>query len=314
MSTTSDGICCNDHAQTPDVVSSSVQGWQQGQLHARPWEKENLPAKYGHEYNDWNDSSSTWQQYLAEELDEWEEKAERETYLAGESDWIHRDLFDSDTLDSYLEEECSADKNLYEAYLEYQEARDTLNQVRWGRGFCTVRLHTSAHLHVCHTRMAQVPWNRCWSHAHVVLHLAVPVSDLSYPLLLLHGHFETTPDYDLADSDIHEMLPYFPVLEAQDTCNSAPASRSLATWPSQIANTVYEPKEFDKTTSVDNDTMLINGPNHNFSDFSKTSNEDTRQFGVPTVFESSVSQRSHDDFALQVESKESMQSWNRCWT
>ena len=39
------------------------------------------------------------------------------------------------------------------------------------------------------------------------------------------------------------------------------------------ANTGYEPKEFDKITSVNDDTMLINDPNHNFSDFSKTTNE-----------------------------------------
>ena len=58
-----------------------------------------------------------------------------ETFLAGESDWIHRDVLDSDTLDSYVEEECSADKNLYEAYLGYKEARDTLNQVRRGTWF-----------------------------------------------------------------------------------------------------------------------------------------------------------------------------------
>ena len=37
-----------------------------------------------------------------------------------------------------MEEECSADKNLYEAYLGYKEARDTLNQVRRGRGFWPV--------------------------------------------------------------------------------------------------------------------------------------------------------------------------------
>ena len=60
--------------------------------------------------------------------------------------------------------------------------------------------------------------------------------------------------------------------------------------------------------------MLINDPIHHFSDFPKTTNDNTKQFGVPTVFESSVSQRSHDDFALQVESKESMQLGNRCWT
>ena len=52
------------------------------------------------------------------------------TFLAGESDWIHRDVLDSDTLDSYLEEECSADKNLHETCLGYKEVRDTLNQVR----------------------------------------------------------------------------------------------------------------------------------------------------------------------------------------
>ena len=78
------------------------------------------------------------------------------------------------------------------------------------------------------------------------------------------------------------------------------------------ANTGYDPNEFDKIASVDNDTMLINDPNHNFSDFSKTTNENTRQFDVPTVFESSVSHVSHDDFALQIESKESMQTGNRC--
>ena len=57
--------------------------------------------------------------------------------------------------------------------------------------------------------------------------------------------------------------------------------------------------------------MLINYPNHNFSDFSKTTNENTSQFGVHTVFESSVLCVSHDDFALQMESKENMQSGNR---
>ena len=47
-------------------------------------------------------------------------------------------MLDSDVLDSYVEEECSADKSLYEPYLVYKEARDTLNQVRRGRGFWPV--------------------------------------------------------------------------------------------------------------------------------------------------------------------------------
>ena len=53
-------------------------------------------------------------------------------------------------------------------------------------------------------------------------------------------------------------------------------------------NTGYEPKKFDKNTSVDDDATLINDPDHNFWDFSKTMNENARQFGVHTVFESSV--------------------------
>ena len=47
-------------------------------------------------------------------------------------------MLDPDVLDSYVEEECTSDKNLYEAYLGYKEARDTLNQVRRGRGFWPV--------------------------------------------------------------------------------------------------------------------------------------------------------------------------------
>ena len=48
------------------------------------------------------------------------------------------DALDSDTLDNYVEQECSADKSLYEANLGYKEARDTLNQVRQRRGFWPV--------------------------------------------------------------------------------------------------------------------------------------------------------------------------------
>ena len=46
----------------------------------------------------------------------------------------------------------------------------------------------------------------------------------------------------------------------------------------------------------------------------KTTNENTRKFGVPTAFDISVLHVSQDDFALQVESEESMQSGNRCYT
>ena len=94
-----------------------------GSYTQEPWEEETFPTEDGYESNDWDDSFSNWQQYSAEELDDWEEEVDLETFLAGESDWIHRDVLDSDTLDSYVEEECTADKNLYEAYLVYKEAR-----------------------------------------------------------------------------------------------------------------------------------------------------------------------------------------------
>ena len=69
-----------------------------GSCTQEPWAEESFLAEDGYEYNDWDDSSFTRQQYSAEELDVWEEEGDLETFLSGESDWIHRDMFDSDTL------------------------------------------------------------------------------------------------------------------------------------------------------------------------------------------------------------------------
>ena len=64
---------------------------------------------------------------------------------------------------------------------------------------------------------------------------------------------------------------------------------------------------FDKITSAEGDTTPINDPNFdNFSDFSRITRENTGLFGVPTMLEASVSHVSHDNFALQRESQESM--------
>ena len=54
------------------------------------WEEETFPTEDGYEYNDWDDFFSTWQEYSAEDLDDWEEEAGLETFLTGESGWIHR--------------------------------------------------------------------------------------------------------------------------------------------------------------------------------------------------------------------------------
>ena len=48
------------------------------------------------------------------------------------------------------------------------------------------------------------------------------------------------------------------------------------------------------------------------SDFSKNTHENKGLFDVFTTFESSVSHVSHDDFALQIESKESMHRETDC--
>ena len=55
-------------------------------------------------------------------------------------------------------------------------------------------------------------------------------------------------------------------------------------------------------------------PPMKFSDFSTNTHENTGLFGVLTMFESSVSDVSHDDFALQMESKESMPRETDCLT
>ena len=51
-----------------------------------PWGEDTFPSEDGSDYNEWDDSSSTWQQYPAEEPDDWEEEADLETCFAGGSD------------------------------------------------------------------------------------------------------------------------------------------------------------------------------------------------------------------------------------
>ena len=51
-------------------------------------------------------------------------------------------------------------------------------------------------------------------------------------LLFLDGHFETTPDYNLVDFDVHDVLPNFPDLESAGQAHSA---QGRAVWlPGQV--------------------------------------------------------------------------------
>ena len=69
----------------------------------------------------------------------------------------------------------------------------------------------------------------------------------------------------------------------------------------------HDPKLSDKMITADDDATPINDPDHDsISDFAKTTNDNTRWFGVPTAIETFVSQISRGDLALQNESKESL--------
>ena len=133
-----------------------------------------------------------------------------------------------------------------------------------------VYIHCAYTSHILHA---------CDTHAWLML-FAVRMSSLLTHLLLSHvspvfapavfdGHFETTADYDLTDFDVHDFLPNFPDLKAQ-VKRTPPEDELFGYLAKFLPHTGYEPKEFDKITSVDIDTILINDPNHDFSDFSKT--------------------------------------------
>ena len=147
------------------------------------------------------------------------------------------------------------------------------------------------------TRMAQGVYS-----VHVA-YLRLAFSTLMFhppSLLFPHGLFDTT----------------FPSAPSSSSC-TRPKSAGQAHFRTSAEEFGYladpthstgcEPKLPDKTTSVDGDTTPIKDPDHDsISDFSKTTRESTGLFGVPTVFEASVSQVSHGGSALQRESKESM--------
>ena len=110
---------------------------------------------------------------------------------------------------------------------------------------CTVRTSSCVCTHTHGSRFL--------SHSVLMSHLS---------LLFLHGQFETSPDNDFTDSDIHMILPYFPVVKAQDMRHSAPASRSLATWPNQmqIGTARVKEKVKAKAKAASTVTSVIGGP------------------------------------------------------
>ena len=119
-------------------------------------------------------------------------------------------------------------------------------------------------------------------------------------VLFPHGHFDTT--FPSAPSSSSSTRP-----KRAGQAHFRTSAEEFGYLADPTHSTSYEPKQPDKTTSVDGDTTPINDPDHdNISDFLKTTCENTGLFGVPTVCETSVSHGFHGNFALQRESKESM--------
>ena len=138
--------------------------------------------------------------------------------------------------------------------------------------------------------------------AHVIsLHLALSILMFHPPSLLFpHSHFDTT--VPSAPSSSSFTLP-----KSAGQTHFRTSAGEFGQLADPTRSTSYEPKEFDKITSVDGDTTPINDPNHDsMSNFSKITRENTEQFGVPSMFETSVSHVSHGEFALQREIQESV--------
>ena len=95
------------------------------------------------------------------------------------------------------------------------------------------------HLHACHIHA----WLKCPQKGSLHMCHTSPISLLMIHLSLLFvdGHLEANPDYDFTYFDIHEILPNFPDPKARVKRNSANASRSLATWTSQMQTQKQRP-------------------------------------------------------------------------
>ena len=185
---------------------------------------------------------------------------------------------------------CSSNYSVYDGECTY-------THLLHAHFFCAQRAHSVLRTSSCvsHTRKAQVSWKRCLSHechfspsrllpSHVSPTLAVSARSLrdhSRQRLHWRSRPRVLAELSRPESEGHAQLR---------TCIA-----KLGYLTKSDANTGYEPKKFGKKTSVDDDTTLINNPKHNISDFSKTTKENIRQFGVPTVFETSVS---HDFFMM----------------
>ena len=169
------------------------------------------------------------------------------------------------------------------------------------------RAQSHVHIFMCHTHThGSSVCVKVFAH---VSHLSISPSAVSCLTRLLLSPY----DDSLSRLSRPHVLAVFTCPKCAGDADLRTRTRSLAIWPSPPSTQVTSPRRSTRSI-VDNDTMLIDDPDHNFPDFSKNTNENKGLSGVPTVFESCVSHVSHDDAALQIESRESTQSGNCCLT
>ena len=182
--------------------------------------------------------------------------------------------------------------------------------------FCAQRVHCvlRTHRHACHTHAWLTSAKRVLCTCVFVLYLAISVLMIHLSLQFLHGHFETTPDYDFTDDPVHAILPCFPVLKAQDTRHSAPASRSLAHWPSQMQTQVMSPPSSTRSLLW----MMTRRSSTIRTTISPTSPKPRTRTLENSLFTQYLNPLFRTFFMMillfGLKSKESMQSGNRCLT
>ena len=128
-----------------------------------------------------------------------------------------------DTVFLKVSHTCSSDYSVYDGRCTYTHI---LHAHFSAHSACTV---TFAHFHACaHARMAQaqVVSKRCLLHMYHTSPSRLLYLMFHPSLLFLYIHFDIPFQSTI--------LPYFPVLKAQDMRHSAFASRSLATVPRQM--------------------------------------------------------------------------------
>ena len=134
------------------------------------------------------------------------------------------------------------------------------------------------------------------------------------PFLCL-THFLLSPYDSLSlDFPVHTFLPCLLVLKAQGICISARGREVWLSVPSPPSTQVMSPKSSTRSLlwTVTRCSLTIQTSMKSLTSRKTHTHKNTGLFDVLTMFESSVSHVSHDDFALQIECKESMHRETDC--